>query len=174
LLPKPIVDPQQHPVGAIGAIHDAVSQHPGRIWIIATGALTNIGLLFAVYPHLAEQIAGLSIMGGAIGGLFTHAPMGKHVDRIPLKKTLHHDIPDGLHHHDANVSSNDIAKSLKEVGVFEGDVDVEDPRLHRIIEEARTSFGNWSPFAEFNVRQMNDSLLSMLIDSRYMYDPVSR
>jgi len=34
-------------------------------------------LLFSIHPELAEHIAGLSIMGGAIGGGFSDAPMGK-------------------------------------------------------------------------------------------------
>ena len=54
-----------------------MSQPPGTVWVIATGALTNIALLFAAFPELVEHIAGLSIMGGAIGGNFTDAPMGK-------------------------------------------------------------------------------------------------
>lgn len=43
---------------------------------MATGALTNIALLFATFPEAAEHIAGLSIMGGAIGDGFTDAPLG--------------------------------------------------------------------------------------------------
>lgn len=52
--------------------------HPkGTPWVIATGTLTNIALLFATFPEMAEHIQGLSIMGGAIGEGFTDAPMSK-------------------------------------------------------------------------------------------------
>ncbi|MCJ1244189.1 Uridine nucleosidase 1 [Trapelia coarctata] len=62
---------------AIIAIRDVLLAYPkGVPWIVATGALTNIGLLFAAFPELVEHIAGLSIMGGAIGGGFTNAPLG--------------------------------------------------------------------------------------------------
>lgn len=36
-------------------------------WLVAIGPLTNIALLFAIYPDLVDHIKGLSIMGGAIG-----------------------------------------------------------------------------------------------------------
>ena len=52
------------------------SCEPETAWLVATGALTNIALLFATYPDLASHIAGLSIMGGAVGNGFTDAPMG--------------------------------------------------------------------------------------------------
>jgi len=54
-----------------------LSTPPGTAWVVATGALTNIALLFQAHPALASHIAGLSIMGGAIGTSFTSAPMGK-------------------------------------------------------------------------------------------------
>ena len=43
----------------------------GTPWLIATGALTNVALLFATFPEMAEHIKGLSIMGGAIGDSFS-------------------------------------------------------------------------------------------------------
>lgn len=43
---------------------------------MSTGTLTNIGLLFQRYDDLAGHLKGLSIMGGAVGGGFTDAPMG--------------------------------------------------------------------------------------------------
>lgn len=64
-------------VTAVDAMYRAIVQSPPEsVWLVATGCLTNIALLFAVHPETAELIAGLSIMGGAIGGGFTDAPMG--------------------------------------------------------------------------------------------------
>ena len=57
--------------------HALIEQPEGKAWLVATGALTNVALLFATFPELVEHIKGLSIMGGAIGGGFTDAPMGE-------------------------------------------------------------------------------------------------
>lgn len=46
-------------------------------WIVATGAVTNIGALFRKYPELIPHIKGVSIMGGSIGGGFSDAQLGK-------------------------------------------------------------------------------------------------
>ena len=54
-----------------------LSQPKGTPWVVATGALTNVALLFATFPEVAEHVQGVSIMGGAIGGGFTDAPMSK-------------------------------------------------------------------------------------------------
>lgn len=63
---------------AIVAMRDAlISQPAGQAWLVATGALTNVALLFAIFPEVAEHIAGLSIMGGAIGDGFNDAPLGR-------------------------------------------------------------------------------------------------
>ena len=62
---------------AIDAMYEALIATPkGTAWFVPTGALTNAALLFAIHPDLIEHIGGLSIMGGAIGGGFTDAPMG--------------------------------------------------------------------------------------------------
>lgn len=75
-LPVPTV-PAVEDTSAIAAMYSALAATPpGTAWLVATGALTNIALLFAVYPSLAAHIAGLTIMGGAVGGGFSDAPMG--------------------------------------------------------------------------------------------------
>ena len=77
LLPLPRSAPNTT-TPALVAIRDALLKQPtGSAWVVATGALTNVGLLFAAFPELVPHIAGLSIMGGAVGGGFTDAPMGK-------------------------------------------------------------------------------------------------
>ncbi|KAL1995614.1 hypothetical protein VTN49DRAFT_1801 [Thermomyces lanuginosus] len=79
LLPEPS-RPAVTDKNPILAMRDALLAQPaGTAWVVATGALTNVALLFATFPEVAEHIAGLSIMGGAIGGGFTNAP----VSRLP-------------------------------------------------------------------------------------------
>ncbi|KAI9369962.1 Inosine/uridine-preferring nucleoside hydrolase domain-containing protein [Aspergillus egyptiacus] len=85
LLPKasrqPVTD--KNP---ILAMRDALMAQPrGTPWVIATGTLTNVALLFATFPEVAAHIRGLSIMGGGVGDGFTDAPMSQligHENRI--------------------------------------------------------------------------------------------
>ena len=75
-LPTPTV-PVKTDRTAVDAMYQALIATPkGTAWVVPTGAITNAALLFAVHPDLAEHVAGLSVMGGAIGGAFTDAPMG--------------------------------------------------------------------------------------------------
>ncbi|KAI4191563.1 MAG: hypothetical protein LQ346_004750, partial [Caloplaca aetnensis] len=77
LLPEASVPPVEKG-NAIIAMRDALLRQPtGRAWLVATGALTNVALLFGTFPEVAEHIAGLSIMGGAIGRGFNDAPLGR-------------------------------------------------------------------------------------------------
>ncbi|KAL3461524.1 Inosine/uridine-preferring nucleoside hydrolase domain-containing protein [Aspergillus heterothallicus] len=77
LLPKasraPITD--KNP---ILAMRDALMAQPkGTPWVIATGTLTNVALLFATFPEVAAHIKGLSIMGGGVGEGFSEAPISR-------------------------------------------------------------------------------------------------
>lgn len=77
LLPQPI-EPAATDFGHLEAMYKAlIGTPPQTAWLVSTGTLTNIGLLFQKYSDLAGHIKGLSIMGGAVGGGFTPAPMGK-------------------------------------------------------------------------------------------------
>lgn len=76
LLPRPTTDAVTRPNAVLAMRHALVEQAEGSAWVVATGALTNVALLFATFPELVERIKGLSVMGGAIGGGFTGAPMG--------------------------------------------------------------------------------------------------
>jgi len=77
LLPHP-TRPAVTNIDYLEAIYQAlITTPPNTAWLVSTGALTNIGLLFQKYTDLAGHLRGLSIMGGAVGGSFTDAPMGK-------------------------------------------------------------------------------------------------
>ena len=49
-----------------------IGTSPGTAWLVATGALTNVALLFDAYPSLALHLKGVSVMGGAVGNGFSH------------------------------------------------------------------------------------------------------
>ncbi|KAI9692106.1 MAG: Uridine nucleosidase 1 [Bathelium mastoideum] len=96
LLPSPVT-PARADKSAIEAMYATLmSSPPQSAWLVATGALTNVAILFLLHPDLVVHIAGLSIMGGVVGGGFTEAK---------LATTTH----------------------------------------------GSDSFGNWTPYAEFNI-----------------------
>ncbi|KAL8808601.1 MAG: hypothetical protein Q9200_004204 [Gallowayella weberi] len=77
LLPEASIGPVENG-NAILAMREALGAEPaGKPWIVATGALTNVALLFATFPEVAGHIRGLSIMGGAIGNGYSDAPLGQ-------------------------------------------------------------------------------------------------
>lgn len=82
LLPTPTV-PAITAIPAIDAAYAALKAcPPGTAWVVATGAFTNAAALFLKYPDLVAHVAGLSLMGGALGGGFTPAVLGE-VEGVP-------------------------------------------------------------------------------------------
>jgi purine nucleosidase len=64
---------------AVDLIVRSVTAHPGEITLIAIGPLTNVALAFLSEPHLAENLAGLVLMGGVVGGSRgLHLPWTEH------------------------------------------------------------------------------------------------
>ena len=51
---------------AVGFIVDSVRAHPGAVWLVATGPLTNVALALRSAPDIAGLLRGVSIMGGGI------------------------------------------------------------------------------------------------------------
>lgn len=75
LLPEPLCETSSVP--GVDAMAAALkSQEPGTAWVVATGALSNVGALFRDYPEVIPHIKGLSLMGGSAGGDFSDAPLG--------------------------------------------------------------------------------------------------
>jgi len=77
LLPRPAT-PANRSVAAVDAAAAALrAEPPGTAWVVATGAMTNAATLFVRHPDLVDHVAGLSIMGGAVGATHTAAVMGE-------------------------------------------------------------------------------------------------
>ncbi|KAJ5505601.1 Inosine/uridine-preferring nucleoside hydrolase [Penicillium expansum] len=75
-LPKPAVGPRTDKHAVIAMRDALLAQPPNTAWLVLLGSFTNIALLMAMYPEVADHIKGLTIMGGSIGGGFTKAPPG--------------------------------------------------------------------------------------------------
>ncbi|EXJ74825.1 uncharacterized protein A1O5_01521 [Cladophialophora psammophila CBS 110553] len=70
LLPQPAENIVKD-VNFLVATRDAImAEPPQTAWYVATGPCTNAALLFSTYPEVARHLAGVSIMGGAVGGDF--------------------------------------------------------------------------------------------------------
>ena len=60
---------------AILAMYNAIKSEPlNSVYLVVTGPMTNVGLLFALYPEIGLHIKQLVAMGGALGvGNVTYA-----------------------------------------------------------------------------------------------------
>lgn len=64
---------------AADLIIHAVMAHPGEITLLAIGPLTNVALALSKEPRLAGALAGLTLMGGVVGGAAAlHLPWTEH------------------------------------------------------------------------------------------------
>lgn len=64
--PHPRVERRLASDDAIGFIVETVRAHPGALWLVATGPLTNVALALRTAPDIAGLLRGISIMGGGI------------------------------------------------------------------------------------------------------------
>jgi purine nucleosidase len=64
---------------AVDFIVRTVMAHPGEVHLLAIGPLTNVALAFLREPRLAHHLAGLTLMGGVVGGAGAlHLPWTEH------------------------------------------------------------------------------------------------
>ncbi|KAF1816404.1 nucleoside hydrolase [Eremomyces bilateralis CBS 781.70] len=151
LLPKPVTKPWTT-TETIQTMYKRLKATPkGTAYVVATGTLTNVALLFSVYPDIVDHIKGLSIMGGAIGGLFTNAPMGRiKEDRVLFTRDVH-EVFDGRLPDEEGMSLEDVVLDFRQKGLLHDGDSVSDERIRLLLEQARRRFGNWTEYAEFNI-----------------------
>ena len=142
--------PVQDKTAVEAMYHALIRTPPNTAWLVSTGALTNVALLFAVHPDLVGHIQGLSIMGGAVGGFFTHAPMGRMRERLQLSQEFYQGF-NGTLPDFTDVPALEVAAKLRELGILGPAEKGDEEHVHLLLEQARHSFGNWTPFAEFNI-----------------------
>ncbi|KAI9837954.1 MAG: hypothetical protein M1819_006108 [Sarea resinae] len=76
LLPTPTVAAKEDTPAILAARNALLATAKHTAYVVATGTFTNVALLFATFPEVAEHVAGVSMMGGAIGGGFSAASLG--------------------------------------------------------------------------------------------------
>ena len=60
---------------AVDFLRDAILANPGEVTLLAVGPMTNIGLLFATYPEVAEKLGALVLMCGRFGNALPRMPL---------------------------------------------------------------------------------------------------
>jgi len=101
---------------AVQFLRDTIYQHPGEITLLTIGPLTNIALLFTLYPETPRLLKGLVMMCG----LFTsrmgrldprewNAKFDPHATAIVYKREVM------LHHSIGADVSNDVVLEVKDV-----------------------------------------------------------
>jgi pyrimidine-specific ribonucleoside hydrolase len=64
-LPLPVYP--EEPVPAVELMRRVITESAGPVTIIATGPLTNLGILLTAFPGVKNNIAQISFMGGSLG-----------------------------------------------------------------------------------------------------------
>ncbi|OOF14752.1 MULTISPECIES: pyrimidine-specific ribonucleoside hydrolase RihA [unclassified Salinivibrio] len=92
-LPAPAMDAQ--PDNAISVMARVLEASHQPITVVATGPLTNVALLLATYPHLANRIKRIVLMGGGatLGNWTPAAEFNIYVDPEAAHRVFHSGIP---------------------------------------------------------------------------------
>lgn len=59
-------DFDEEPVSAVELLRKIITENPEPVTLIPTGPLTNLGILFSLYPEVKKNISRISLMGGGI------------------------------------------------------------------------------------------------------------
>lgn len=78
----PVPTRQVLPVHAVEALRDTIMNSPEKITLVPIAALTNIALLFTMYPEVKGNIEEIVMMGGSLSGgnTNTSAEFNTYVD----------------------------------------------------------------------------------------------
>lgn len=63
----PLPDYREEPVPAVELMRRLITESAEPVTIIATGPLTNLGILLTAFPGVKSNIARISLMGGSLG-----------------------------------------------------------------------------------------------------------
>jgi pyrimidine-specific ribonucleoside hydrolase len=63
----PLPDYPEDPAPAVDLMRRLIMESAEPVTIIATGPLTNLGILFTAFPQVKDNIAQISLMGGSLG-----------------------------------------------------------------------------------------------------------
>jgi pyrimidine-specific ribonucleoside hydrolase len=64
----PQADYPVEPLPAVDLMRRIIAESPAPVTLLATGPLTNLGILLTAYPEVRSQVGRISLMGGGLGG----------------------------------------------------------------------------------------------------------
>lgn len=132
LLPTPLVPPKTDPfIPAIAAA--LLATPPGTAWVVATGALTNIALLFQAHPELAPH------------SKFSPPYLIPHPHILSLPTHLKPSL------HNRNDILTPLSPPVKGLSIMGGAIGSFHTSAPMGTVSSKTRIGNWSEWAEFNI-----------------------
>ena len=80
---------------AVNAMHRVIMESENKITLVPIGPLTNIALLFKLYPEVKERIDEIVLMGGSAsrGNMGVMSEFNIHVDPEAAKIVFHSGVP---------------------------------------------------------------------------------
>jgi purine nucleosidase len=88
----------QYPLNqAVDFLAHAIRSYPGEVILLTIGPLTNAGMLFDIYPDVAELMAGLVIMGGSFGVDSANERVEWNIAGDPLASQITYKAPVRMH-----------------------------------------------------------------------------
>lgn len=130
---------------AVEFLADTIRSHPGEVFLLTIGPLTNIGMLLSTYPDVAELLAGLVMMGGSFGESSANERIEWNIAGDPLASQITYKAPVRIHRSLGLNVTQQVMMSAEEVRKrFTA------PLLRPVIEMAEIWFGQFYPFITFH------------------------
>lgn len=131
---------------AVDFLASTIRSHPGEVTLLTIGPLTNAGLLFSTYPDVAEQLAGLVMMGSS----FAQGSAGSNrvewnIAGDPLASQITYQAPVRLHRSLGLNVTQQVVMSADEVRMrFTA------PLLRPVMDMAEIWFAQFYPSITFH------------------------
>lgn len=131
---------------AVDFLANSIRSHPNEVTLLAIGPLTNIGLLFATYPDVAELLAGFVMMGGNFDEAGPEAGRVEwNIAADPVASEIIYKAPIRLHRslglnvtQQVMMSAEDVRKKFTA------------PLLRPVLDMAEVWFGQFYPFITYH------------------------
>lgn len=131
---------------AVDFLANTIRAYPNEVMLLSIGPLTNIGMLFATYPDVAELLAGFVMMGGNFDETGPEAGRIEwNVTGDPLASEITYKAPVRLHRSLGLNVTQRVMMSAEEVRErFTA------PLLRPVLDMAEIWFAGFYPFITFH------------------------